>query len=62
MSDPSDFSDSIREINKAHLASADKYTYFLLAAAETAIGFAVQKTEGAKLSWSLLPVALAILC
>ncbi|HEY6896128.1 MAG TPA: hypothetical protein VI279_02620 [Rhodocyclaceae bacterium] len=50
------------ELYKQHQASQDKYTYFLLAAAGAAIGFAVQKTEGLHLSWWLLPVGLAIVC
>jgi hypothetical protein len=40
-------------------AGHEKYTYFLLAAAGAAIGFAVQKTEGLPLSWWLLPVGIA---
>jgi hypothetical protein len=50
------------ELYKQHQASQDKYTYFLLAAAGAAIGFAVQKTDGLLLSWWLAPVGLAILC
>lgn len=50
------------ELYKQHQTSQDKYTYFLLAAAGAAIGFAVQKTEGLHLSWWLLPVGLAIVC
>lgn len=50
------------ELYKQHQASQDKYTYFLLAAAGAAIGFAVQKTEGLRLSWWLVPVGLAIVC
>jgi hypothetical protein len=50
---------SIKEIRKVHQTGQDKYTYFLLAAAGAAIGFAVQKTEGLMLSWWLLPVATA---
>lgn len=50
------------ELYKQHQASQDKYTYFLLAAAGAAIGFAVQKTEGQLLSLWLLPVGLAIVC
>jgi hypothetical protein len=49
----------ISDLHKAHQTGQEKYTYFLLAAAGAAIGFAVQKTEGLKLSWWLLPVALA---
>lgn len=51
--------DSINELRKVHQAGQEKYTYFLLAAAGAAIGFAVQKTEGLVLSWWLLPVAAA---
>lgn len=47
------------ELYKQHSAGEDKYTYFLLAAAAAAIGFAVQKTEGLRLTWWLLPVGLA---
>ncbi|MDO8776218.1 MAG: hypothetical protein Q7K57_47425 [Burkholderiaceae bacterium] len=54
--------DTIQEIHKVHVAGNAKYTYFLLAAAGAAIGFAVQKTEGLKVSWWLLPVAMATLC
>lgn len=50
---------AISDLHKAHQTGQEKYTYFLLAAAGAAVGFAVQKTEGIKLSWWLLPVALA---
>jgi len=50
------------ELYKQHHAGEDKYTYFLLVAAAAAIGFAVQKTEGLRLSWWLLPVAAATVC
>jgi hypothetical protein len=50
------------EIYQQHKAAQDKYTYFLLATAAAAIGFAVQKTEGLKLSYWLLPVGFAVLC
>ena len=50
------------ELYKQHQAGEDKYTYFLLAAAAAALAFAVQKTEGAVLSWWLLPVAASALC
>jgi hypothetical protein len=52
---------AIEDLRKRHADSQDKYTYFLLAAAGAAIGFAVQKTEGLPLSWWLSPVALAAL-
>lgn len=50
------------ELYKQHQASQDKHTYFLLAAAGAAIGFAVQKTEGLLLSGWQIPVGLAIIC
>ncbi|MDP3799106.1 MAG: hypothetical protein Q8R06_18510 [Polaromonas sp.] len=50
---------AISDLHKAHQTGQQKYTYFLLAAAGAAVGFAVQKTEGLKLSLWLLPVALA---
>lgn len=40
----------------------DKYTYFSLAAAGAAIAFAVNQTQGAKLAWSQLPLAGAVVC
>ncbi|MBI2748640.1 MAG: hypothetical protein HYX43_04670 [Burkholderiales bacterium] len=52
----------LMELYKQHQAAEDKYTYFLLAAAAAAIAFAVQKTDGATLSWWLLPVAFAAGC
>lgn len=51
----------ISELQKAHNAALDKYTYFLLAVAGAAIAFAVQKTEGLPLSWWLVPVGGAAL-
>ncbi len=53
---------AISDLHKAHQTGQEKYTYFLLAAAGAAIGFAVQKTEGLSLTWWLLPVALATIC
>jgi len=53
---------AIHDLHSAHSAGQDKHTYFLLAAAGAAIGFAVQKTEGLPLTWWLLPVALATAC
>lgn len=52
---------AISNLHKSHQAGQEKYTYFLLAASGTAIGFAVQKTEGLTLSWWLLPVAASTL-
>lgn len=52
---------AIADLHKAHSQGQEKYTYFLLAAAGAAIGFAVQKTDGLPLSWWLLPVGVATL-
>jgi len=49
------------EIHKQHRAGQDKYTYFLLAVTASAIAFSVQKTTNLILSWSMLPLALAVL-
>ena len=52
----------ILALHQQHSASQDKYAYFLLAAAGAGIGFAVQKTDGLPLSWSLWSVGAAVLC
>ena len=57
-----DNNDLIQHLRESHEKGQEKYTYFLLAAAGAAIGFAVQKTEGLLLSWWLLPVAFATIC
>jgi hypothetical protein len=49
------------EIYKATREGQDKYTYFLLAAAGAAIAFAVTQSQIATLTWSKLPLGLAIL-
>jgi hypothetical protein len=49
------------EVYRQHRAAQDKYVYFLLAAAGAAIALAVNQTHGSKLSWSQVPLALAVL-
>lgn len=39
-----------------------KYTYFLLAAAASAIALVVQRTTGETLNWKMLPLGLAVIC
>ena len=46
-----------QQLNDAH----SKYTYFLLAIAASAVAFAVQKTTGRPLVWSMLPLGIAVL-
>ena len=40
----------------------EKRTYFLLAAAGAAIGFAITQTQNTTLAYSQIPLALAVLC
>jgi hypothetical protein len=55
-------SDSARQqIYKSAREGQDKYTYFLLAAAGAAIAFAVTQSQAATLTWSKIPLALAVL-
>jgi hypothetical protein len=51
----------LREIHKQHRTGQDKYTYFLLAVTASAVAFAVQKTSGLKITWSLLPLGISVL-
>lgn len=53
-------------LNKADIykqlnESQDKFAYFSLAVAASAIAYALQKTEGKTIEWSLLPLALSVL-
>jgi len=48
------------EVYRQHRNAQEKYIYFLLAAVGAAIAFAVNQTLGAKLSWSQLPLAFAV--
>jgi hypothetical protein len=46
-----------REMYFRHREERDKYAYFLLAAAGSALAFAVQKTDSLTLHWSMMPLA-----
>ncbi len=48
------------EIHRALREAQGKYTYFLLAAAGAAIALAVNQTQGLSLSWSQIPLGLAV--
>ncbi len=48
------------EIFRQHRVAQEKYVYFLLAAAGAAIAFAVTQTQGAKLGWLQIPLAMAV--
>lgn len=51
-----------RELYRILREAQDKYTYFLLAGAGAAIGFAVTQTQHAPLRASQLPLGLAVAC
>ncbi len=55
-------SDEHREIVRTLRESQSKYTYFLLAAAGASIGFSLNQTQGLAITWSQLPLGIAILC
>ncbi len=49
------------DIHRRHHEEQNKYVYFLLAVSASAIAFSVQKTEGAILSYSMIPLGVAVL-
>ena len=49
------------EIYRQHRNAQEKYVYFLLAAVGAAIALAINQTQGAKIAWSQLPLAIAII-
>ena len=49
------------EVYRQHRAAQEKYVYFLLAAVGAAIALVVAQTQGAKVSWSQMPLAVAVL-
>jgi len=51
--------DKLLEVYKQHLSAQDKLGYFLLAVTASAIAFAVQKSEGVRISSSAIPLAAA---
>jgi hypothetical protein len=53
--------DGLAYLHKQHSEGQDKYTYFLLAVTASAVAFSVRKTETAVITWSLIPMALAII-
>lgn len=50
---------TIIELLKQLIESETKYTYFLLAAAASGIAFAITRTTGMALEWSMIPLGLA---
>lgn len=53
--------DDLRQIHDQLRTMQDKYTYFLLAVATSAIALSVQVTKDATLSINLIPLGLAVL-
>ncbi|SYZ72970.1 conserved membrane hypothetical protein [Candidatus Zixiibacteriota bacterium] len=50
----------ILELYKQLGHEQNKYVYFMLAAAASAMGFAIQKTTGMRVAWALVPIGIAI--
>src|SRR5258706_3491162 len=48
------------EVYKQHRAAQEKYVYFLLAAVGAAIALVVTQPQGAKLAYSQIPLAFAV--
>jgi hypothetical protein len=53
--------EALNELRQRYALAEEKYAYFLLAVAASAVAFSVQKTETAVLTWTLIPMALAML-
>jgi len=54
--------ENLLELYRQLRLAQDKYTYFLLAAVGAAIGLAITQTQNTALSWSQIPLGLAVLC
>ena len=48
-------------LHKQHSEGENKYTYFLLAVTASAVAFCVQKTDDVVITWSLIPMVLAVI-
>lgn len=53
--------DSEKEVFRVHREEQSKYVYFLLAASGAAIGFSINQTQDLVLSFSQVPLGIAIL-
>lgn len=51
-----------KEVYRAIVLSAQKYTYFLLTAAGAGIALAANQTQGEVLGWAQTPLAIAVIC
>lgn len=54
--------ENLREVYRNLFTSQDKYTYFILAATITAIGFTITKTQNLKLSLTQIPLGISVIC
>lgn len=61
MSKPAMSDDRLIEVYRQLRTSQDKYIYFLLAAAASAVALALNRTQDHLLTWLLLPWGLALL-
>ena len=53
--------DPLIEVSKLHREVQNKYTYLLLAVAASAIALSLKRTTDLKLTYSMVPLALAVL-
>jgi hypothetical protein len=53
--------DGLKYLHETHAKGEDKYTYFLLSVTAAAVAFSVQKTDTSVITWTLIPMALAVL-
>ena len=53
--------EALLEMIRQHRTGQDKYSYFLLAVTASAVAFAVQKTDGLGITYSLIPLGAAVL-
>jgi len=54
--------ENIIELHRQLRTVQNKYTYFLLAVAAAAVAYAIKLTTNATLTFSMIPLAIAILC
>jgi hypothetical protein len=59
---PTPYEKSHNEITTAHSLERQKYIYFLLAVAASAVAFSMKLTATMLLSWPLSLVAISVLC
>ncbi|MFC3552484.1 hypothetical protein ACFOLC_15880 [Lysobacter cavernae] len=54
--------EDLKELQKLHFESHNKYVYFLLAATGAALGYALQKLDGLPITFWVAPGLFAVFC